>query len=118
MKKYKIYIDTLLLVGLGWVTLFSIFPNQFSMSSNSQRAVCFLVYALVGLFLIALFGEKPADERELYNQFSSSRTAYVVGTVILASAIVWQDIYTSVDPVLPITLVMMIIAKNTASFRK
>jgi amino acid transporter len=117
MKKYKMFINVLLVSGLVWVSLFSLFPSKFSMSSDSQMMVCVLVYCLVGLFLVALFAEKPADEREVYNQFTSSRAAYVVGTVMLASAVVWQDIYSKIDPVIPVTLIVMVVVKTAFEFR-
>jgi disulfide bond formation protein DsbB len=118
MKKYKMAIDIVLLVGLGVVSALAIAPKEILMPSSVQMALLAALLALLVAFMAVVWRENPADEREFQNQSTASRAAYLVGVFLLIVALVYQSIKHEVDPYVPITLFGMIATKVIAQRSK
>ncbi len=111
MKKYKPLLDIILLVGLGVIIFFAIAPNAIVMSTSFQMIVLAAVLVLLAGFMVLLWREYPADEREAYNQTLASRFAYLAGALILIVALIIQSLNHDIDPVVPLALFGMIATK-------
>lgn len=111
MKKYKSLLDIILLVGLLAMSGLAIAPETFVMPSSLQMLLLAVVFGLLASFLALLWRENPSDEREAYNQAFASRSAYIVGTVVLIGAMLIQSFQHNLDPFIPVTLLAMIATK-------
>ncbi|MBA3679234.1 hypothetical protein H0W80_03555 [Candidatus Saccharibacteria bacterium] len=111
MKKYKSLLDVILLLGLGVITLLALAPHTIIMPTSLQMLLLAVVIVLISGFLIFLWREQPNDERELQNQALASRWAYLVGSVVLILALVYQSLKHGLDPAIPIALIAMIATK-------
>lgn len=111
MKKYKSLLDIVLLLGLGAIAFLAVAPHAIIMPSALQMLLLAVVLVLVSGFLVFLWREKPNDERELQNQALASRWAYLVGSVVLILALVYQSLNHNLDPAIPIALIAMIATK-------
>lgn len=111
MKKYKQLLDIILLLGLATIALLAIAPKTLVMPSSLQMLILAIVLGLVATFLVLFWREQPDDEREIQNQALASRTAYVVGSLVLITALIIQSFYHNLDPAVPITLLAMIATK-------
>lgn len=112
MKKSRVIFDvvlTLLLLGLSIAT---VVPSLLDLMPTALQMTLFVAaFGLVAIFLVFLWREKPQDERELVNQNIASRAAYIVGCLILITALVVQGFQHNVDPLVPIALFGMIFTK-------
>lgn len=63
------------------------------------------------LFAIFIWREQPADEREAYNGQRTARVGYFVGGAVLLCGTFVQALAMKVDPWLPATLGLMVVAK-------
>lgn len=111
MKKYKNLIDIVLLVGLAVMSLLAIAPKTFVMPSSLQMLLLACVLGLIASFLLLLWRERPSDERELENQAFASRSAYMVGALVLIMALLIQSFQHDLDPAIPLALLAMIATK-------
>jgi ABC-type xylose transport system permease subunit len=111
MNKNKFLFDIILLFGLTAITFLSIAPKSFVMPSSVQMVILGIVVGLIATFMVFLWKENPRDEREFENQVSASRLAYLAGCLTLISFLIYQSITHSVDPGVPITLLVMIATK-------
>jgi cobalamin synthase len=111
MKKYKQLLDVILLFGLTIIALLAIAPKTFVMPTSLQMLILALVLGLIATFLVFLWREQPADEREMQNQALASRLAYIVGSLVLIAALIIQSFSHSIDPAIPIALLAMIATK-------
>lgn len=111
MKKSKLALDIVLLCGLGVFALLAVAPGSIVMPGTIEMLLLGAVLVLLALFMVLLWNEKPADERELENQAQASRMAYMVGAIVLIGALAVQSLRHAIDPVIPITLLLMIAAK-------
>lgn len=111
MKKYKQLLDVVLLVGLAIIALLAIAPKTIVMPSALQMGILAVVLGLIATFLVFLWREHPSDERELQNQAVASRSAYIVGSLVLIGALILQSFNHSLDPAIPIALLAMIATK-------
>jgi nicotinamide riboside transporter PnuC len=118
MKKNKFVVDLCLLLGLTVLTFISIAPKVIIMPSAVEMALLLVVTVLLVGFLLLFWRENPADEREVENQASASRSAYIVGSLVLVVALVWQSFSHDVDPFIPLTLLVMIATKLVVQRRK
>jgi hypothetical protein len=70
---------------------------------------------VVTVLLLAWAGfivsESAADEREVYITMQSGRLAYVAGLLTLVVALVLQGLAHTIDPWIPVTLAVMVVAK-------
>ena len=111
MKKYKSLLDVVLLLGLGIIAFLAVAPHAVVMPSSLQMLLLAVVLVLISLFLVFLWREQPGDERELQNQALASRWAYLIGSVVLILALVYQSLNHNLDPVVPVALLAMIATK-------
>ncbi len=111
MKKYKQLLDIILLLGLTTIALLAIAPKKFVMPSSLQMVILAVVLGLIATFLVLLWRERPDDEREMQNQAIASRTAYMVGSLVLISALIIQSLSHDLDPAVPVALLAMIATK-------
>lgn len=111
MKKYKQLLDIILLIGLTTIALLSIAPKTFVMPSSLQMVILAIVTGLTATFLVLLWREQPDDEREMQNQAVASRSAYIVGSLILIAALIIQSLNHDVDPAITVALLAMIATK-------
>lgn len=111
MKKYKQLLDIILLLGLTIIALLAIAPKTFVMPSSLQMLILAIVLGLIATFLVFLWREQPEDEREMQNQALASRSAYIVGSLVLISALIIQSLSHDLDPAVPVALLAMIATK-------
>ena len=111
MKKYKSLLDIILLAGLTVMAILAVAPKTFVMPSSLQMLLLALVLGLLAGFLALLWREQPNDEREAYNQALASRSAYIVGAVVLIIAMLVESFHHKLDPAIPIALIAMIATK-------
>lgn len=111
MKKYKQLLDIILLLGLAIIALLAIAPKTFVMPSSLQMIILAIVLGLIATFLVLLWREQPEDEREMQNQALASRSAYIVGSLVLITALIMQSLKHDLDPAVPIALLAMIATK-------
>jgi cobalamin synthase len=111
MKKYKQLLDVILLLGLGMIALLAIAPKTFVMPSSIQMLILAAVLGLIATFLVLFWREQPDDEREMQNQALASRSAYIVGSLVLITALIIQSLHHNLDPAIPIALLAMIATK-------
>lgn len=91
--------------------MLAIAPKTFVMPSSLQMLILATVLGLIATFLVLLWREKPDDEREMQNQALASRSAYVVGSLVLIAALIIQSFQHNLDPAVPIALLAMIATK-------
>ena len=111
MKKYKQILDIILLLGLATIALLSIAPKTFVMPSGLQMLILAIVLGLIATFLVLLWREQPDDEREMQNQALASRSAYLVGSLVLITALIMQSLKHDLDPAIPLAILAMIATK-------
>ena len=111
MKKYKSALDLILLLGLATLCALAIAPKTFVMPTSAQMLILTVVLVFIAAFLVLLWRENPRDEREAGNQSSASRSAYIVGTIVLIIALIIQSLKHQIDSAVPITLLAMIATK-------
>lgn len=111
MKKYKPLLDIVLLLGLSTIAILAIAPKTFVMPTSLQMLILAIVLGLIATFLVLLWREQPDDERETQNQALASRSAYIVGSLVLITALIIQSLHHDLDPVIPVTLLAMIATK-------
>ena len=111
MKKYKQLLDIILLLGLITIALLAIAPRTFVMPTSLQMLILAAVLGLIATFLVLLWREQPDDEREMQNQALASRSAYIVGSLVLITALIIQSLRHNLDPAIPISLLAMIATK-------
>jgi cobalamin synthase len=111
MKKYKQLLDIILLLGLIVIALLAIAPKTFVMPTSLQMVILAIVLGLIATFLVLLWREQPDDEREMQNQATASRSAYIVGSLVLIAALIAQSLNHNLDAAIPIALLAMIATK-------
>lgn len=111
MKKYKQLLDIILLLGLTTIALLAIAPKTFVMPTSLQMLILSVVLGLIATFLVLLWREQPDDEREMQNQALASRSAYIVGSIVLITALIIQSLSHNLDSAIPIALLAMIATK-------
>ncbi len=111
MKKYKQILDILLLAGLAAISLLAVAPKAIVMPTSLQMLLLAVVLGLIASFLVLLWRENPVDERELQNQAVASRSAYIVGSLVLIVALITQSLRHNLDADIPIALLAMIATK-------
>jgi cobalamin synthase len=111
MKKYKQLLDIVLLCGLLLISLVAIAPETIVMPSTLQMVILACVLGLLAMFIVFFWREQPNDEREMQNQAVASRSAYIVGSLVLIVALVVQSLRHELDAAIPIALLAMIATK-------
>ena len=108
MKKLTKVIIALVLVI---ILFFKADPFHFLMPDEVQMILLCIMAAAFALYAGLIFREKPADEREAFHLHRASRIAYIAGTLALTVAIIIQDVFHQLDPVLLAVLGIMIVTK-------
>lgn len=111
MKKYKSLLDIVLLLGLSTIAILAIAPKTFVMPTSLQMLILAIVLGLIATFLVLLWREQPDDEREMQNQALASRSAYIVGSLVLIAALIIQSLHHDLDSAIPVALFAMIATK-------
>lgn len=111
MKRYRAALDVVLLLSLATVSALAIAPKTFVMPTSVQMLILTVALALIATFLVLLWRENPRDEREAGNQSAASRSAYVVGAIVLIIALISQSLKHQIDSAIPIALLAMIATK-------
>jgi len=111
MKKYKSALDVILLLSLATVSALAVAPKTFVMPNTVQMLILTVLLVLIAAFLVLLWRESPDDEREANNQAIASRSAYVVGAIVLIVALLSQSLRHQIDAAVPIALLAMIATK-------
>ncbi len=111
MKRSKSVLDFVLLMGMGAIAFLAVAPKAVVMPTSFQMLLLAVVLVLISGFLVLLWREHPADEREEQNQALASRTAYTVGSIVLITALTVQSFQHDIDPFVPIALLVMIATK-------
>ncbi len=118
MKKYKLILDTLLLVSLVVLCLATIVPHTIVMPSSVQMLLLVTVFGLISAFVVMVWRENPEDEREAENQHFASRLAYMAGCLVLIVVMLIQGVHHRLDAAIPVTLLIMIVTKTATQYLK
>jgi peptidoglycan/LPS O-acetylase OafA/YrhL len=104
------------LIGAGVVILLVLLLNPlgFYMPSMMVMVVVSAIAVLVFLWLSLIWGEQVRDERESWHRLRASRAAFLVGTVTLLVATIWQSWTGRLDPWVIVALGLMVLAKLAA----
>jgi len=107
MPRQEFSIIAILLILLGLL----LNPFHFWMPGMAEMALvaCFVV--VFGLFVVLVWRERPHDEREGMHQLRAGRLGFIAGAAILMIGIVVQSFTYMLDPWLPLSLGVMVIAK-------
>ena len=108
MKNLSEIIIALLLVT---ILFFKADPFHLLMPTEFQMILLGIMAAAFALYAGLIFREKPADEREAFHLYRASRIAYITGTLSLTIAIIIQDVFHQLDPILVAVLGIMIVTK-------
>jgi cobalamin synthase len=111
MKKYKPILDIILLIALVVLLMGTIAPKTLVMTTDVQMLILAIALALLAGFVVMVWREHPADEREIQNQFTASRYAYIVGTSILIVGLTVGSLRHNLDPFIPTALIAMVATK-------
>jgi cobalamin synthase len=111
MKSGKWILNGVLIVMLGALAVLNVLPKSVAMPTSLMMALYVAAMVLVALFLLLFWNERPADERELGNQYAASRVAYVIGTAFLIASLVVQGFRHNVDSAIPLALLVMVATK-------
>ncbi len=85
------------------------------MPSMVQMFATGMLVVVVGLFALYIVFEKTTDEREAHHRDIAGRVGYTAGILCITVAILIATIrHSGVDPMLPITLLVMIVSKIAA----
>jgi Ca2+/Na+ antiporter len=112
MKKDTVSITEFTTVAV-LLAIFFLLLNPFGwwMPSMMFAGLLIIALAVFGLFAIFTVKEKHGDERESHHRVVAGRTAFIVGTTLLALGMVVESFHHDFDPWLFITFVAMIVAK-------
>ena len=111
MKKFKVYIDYVLLGGLAVMAYVATEPDEKLMSNMAQLSIAGIVTALFAAFAVLVWRENPGDEREAHNQFVASRMAYILGCIVLIVGLIFNTFWHVYDPFIPLALLVMVLTK-------
>lgn len=111
MRSGKWVLNAFLIIVLAVLAVLNILPKSVAMPDSMMMALYVAAMVLVALFLLLFWNERPADERELGNQYAASRVAYVVGSAFLIAALVLQGFRHEVDAAVPLALLVMVSTK-------
>lgn len=108
-----------LIVSLSFIGLIIALtdPVDFLMPTPIQMTILALAVIVFGIFIGLMFKEKPADERETHLLHSSSRTSFIVGTIMLIIGITLQTLQGKLDHWLVWTLGLMVITKTMCLYK-
>jgi len=70
--------------------------------------------ALLAVFAGAVIAEKGGDEREVQHRMHAGRAAFLSGIALLTLALLYQGFTHAIDPWVPLTLFVMVLAKLSA----
>ncbi len=116
MKNYRLLFDGLLIALLLVLCVAALAPHGMTMPSNLKMLLLFGTFGLVSAFVVLVWRERPADEREAHNLFSASRLAYLAGCSALIVSLLVQAFRHKVDPAILLTLLAMIAVKLGAQW--
>jgi len=110
MKKYfsETTVASILLI------LLVCFINPFEalwMPTMMHMILLAVIIVLFSLFAIFIWKEQALDEREQLHRFISARFGYLFGGGILLLGIITQALQHNIDPWLPLSLGVMVLAK-------
>lgn len=111
MKKFRAWSDVLLFAGLAVMSFFAVASDSVTMPSYLEMLLLIIVVVLLASFMVFFWRERPRDEREALHQAQASRLAYITGSAVLIVALVIQYTRHELDPVIPLTILVMLATK-------
>lgn len=101
-----------ILAGLTLVMLAVIISTaRASMSEMTSMTILGVFAFFLFSYLLFIYRERPADERERSISLNTGKYSYIVGSLILTAGILVQSIDHDLDIWLPIALAAMVITK-------
>jgi len=102
-----------IIITLGLVVVAVLLLNPFHFWMPNLMIVGILVSTLVlfGVFASFILREGASDERENAHRTLAGRNAFLTGSALLLTGIIFQSFSHQVDPWLVVTLIVMIVAK-------
>lgn len=101
-----------LIVGLMAILLFTLTdPFMYWMPDATQMIALTIATALVCIWAGFVIREGSGDEREVLHRMYAGRAAYLSGIAILTIALFIQGLQHAIDPWIPVTLGVMVLAK-------
>lgn len=108
-NNHYLHIATGFVLAFFLLTLADLVP--FWMPMMGEMVALLLVVLLLLVWVGFVMQEKAHDEREVELKMRSGRTAYLSGFGILIIALVVQGMAHSIDPWIPVSLAVMVLAK-------
>lgn len=87
-------------------------PGKLWMPTVLQICLNLGLLIVFSLFSLFIWKENAHDEREQLHRLIAGRIAFIAGASVITIGIIIQGIHQSVDPWLPATLGVMVIAKT------
>ncbi len=101
-----------IILGLLAIVLFTLVdPFMYWMPSMVQVASLTIAAALLLVWVAFVMREGEGDEREIQLRAFAGRAAYLSGVTILTLALLVQGFQHTIDPWIPLTLIVMMVAK-------
>ena len=111
MNKLAHAADSLVAIPLVILLVWFVNPLHLWMTDAFHMTLLGLIVAAFAVFLIFLWKESPADERDQLHRFIAARFAYATAGILLLFGTVVQAFAHDIDPWLPLVLAGMVLAK-------
>jgi hypothetical protein len=109
-------IDIVVILLLIGIMIFFVNPLFLWMPSGAEIAVVSVFGVAFSLFVAFFWRERPQDEREADHSRSAGKTAFIIGTSILAFGIIYESLMHNLSIWLPLALAGMMLSKMIALF--
>lgn len=100
------------IVGTLAIVLFTLVdPFMYWMPSMVQMVALTIAAALLAIFTGLMLKENGGDEREIMHRMHAGRVGYLSGIITLTLVLLFQGFTYTIDPWIPLTLALMVLAK-------
>jgi uncharacterized membrane protein (UPF0182 family) len=112
MKNKQIIIHSIVATLIGFFALVLADLVPFWMPMMGEMVALLLVTVLLCVWVGLVLFENVHDEREAQLRHQSGRIAYTAGISVLLAALLVQGFAHAIDPWVPVTLAVMVVAKQ------
>ena len=104
------------LIALALIALLGLLANPFMvwMPSPTEMILVLVAAILAVVYAGFVLKERAGDEREMLHRMLAGRAAFLTSVAVLTVALLYQGVTHAVDPWIPATLGLTIVAKLLA----
>lgn len=103
----ELILPSILLILLGVL----VDPTDSRMPEPIEMGALTVLVVLFSLYVVLIWRERAADEREDLHKHIAARFAYLAGTIVLVAALIVQGLSHTIDVWIAIALGVMVVAK-------